>query len=113
LDCFAAGEEQAKDVGVEETVEMLCGELFDRSELIDSGVVDKDVEAAEGGVGLSEEPLHVGGIGDIPLDRDCFAALAGDAIDNAVSVVFAGDVIDDDGSSLLGKALCDRRSDSL
>jgi len=44
LHCGLRGENETKHVNVEDPVELLFGDRFDRRELVDPGIVDEDVE---------------------------------------------------------------------
>jgi hypothetical protein len=63
------GEEQAADVGVEDLVEMLFGDLAQRAEFVSAGIGEQDVN----GVGfLSDhgiDPVEVGELRCIAVDR--------------------------------------------
>ena len=92
-------EQEAEDVDVELLVEVLGGDGFEGAELVDAGVVDEDVELAvvlDGGV---DDGLRVGGLGDVALDGDGFAAGLGDGVDDVVGTGFVGGVVDDDGGA--------------
>ena len=60
------GEQKGFDVEVEVLVDVLDGYGFEWKELIDAGVVDKDVEAAEG---LGRRGDELGGFGQDWTDR--------------------------------------------
>jgi len=77
------GEQQAQDIDVEHLVELGLGEVADGREFIDPGIVDQDVEAAEGGDGRLDDGLGVGGFRDVALDRDGLAALLDDGATTA------------------------------
>jgi len=94
-------------------VELLLRDLPERRKLVDARVVDKDVQAAEGFLGLGEEALHIGCLGHIPLHRDRFAALSHDLGNHTVGALFAGGVIHHDGRSLRGQALRNTLANSL
>ena len=64
-------------------------------------------------LGFGEDAVHVGFLGNVALDSYSLAAGFGDLGDNLVCAFFAGGVVDDDGGSFLGEALCDVGSDAL
>jgi hypothetical protein len=66
--------EQSLDVEVEVLIDVFDGDGFDRKELIDAGVVDEDVETAEGFSRRRDELADVGGVGQVGLDGHGFAA---------------------------------------
>ena len=78
LDGGLGGEQKAEHVDVEDLVVVLFGDGFDRRELVDAGVVDQDVEAAELLDGCVDDALRLGGLGDVAADGDGFAAGGGD-----------------------------------
>ena len=82
-------------------------------ELIDAGVVDEDVEPAEGLFGFGEETVDVGLFGDVALDGDGFAALGGDFGDDFVRAGLAGGVIDDDGGAFGARCFGDGSADAF
>ena len=94
-------------------MEVLGRYLFQRLELIDAGVVDQDVEPAEGFFGFGEETADVGLIGEVGLHGDGLAAVALDLTHNAVGTVLARAVVDDDGGALGGEVQRDRGADPL
>ena len=63
--------------------------------------------------GLREEAADVGLLGDVGLDGDGLAALAGDLGDDAVGPLLAGGVVDDHRRPFGGEVLRDRRPDAL
>ena len=83
------------------------------AKLIDAGVVDEDVDLAEGLFGFGEEALCVRCLGDIALYGNGFAALGGDVRNDLVRACLAGCIVDDDlgagGSEVAG----DLRTDAL
>ncbi len=48
LDRFLRGEEQAEDIHIKVFVELFLGDLFKWRPVVNSGVVDQDVDLAEG-----------------------------------------------------------------
>ena len=57
------------DLHLHHQLEALLGELGDRHEVGDGGVVDEDVDRAEGGGGLLDQPLALVGLGQVGLDE--------------------------------------------
>ena len=47
LYCCLGAEDEAEDVEIKLLVEGVLGDGFDRGEIVDAGVVDEDIEAAE------------------------------------------------------------------
>ena len=82
-------------------------------EVVDAGVVDEDVELAEGVLGLGEEAGDVGGFGDVCLHGDGLAALGLDVGDDGVGAGLAAGVVDDDRGALGGEMLGDGGTDAL
>ncbi len=72
------GVEGGEEVGLHGAVVGVDGLVAEGADLDDAGVVDEDVEAAEGAEGLVDEAVALGGVGEV----------AGDEED----VVFVGDV---------------------
>ena len=78
-----------EDVNVEDPVELLFRDGFDRRELVDPRIVDEDVETTivfDGGV---DDSLRLRGFGDVALHGDGFAAGGGDGSDYGVSACLA------------------------
>ena len=92
---------------------MLFGDVFERREFVDAGVVDEHVEAAVGFFGFGEEAGDVGLFGDVGLDGDGFAAVGGDFGDDFVGAGFAGGVVDDDGGAFGGERFGDGCADAF
>jgi len=58
-------EQKAEDVEIEHPVKTRLGHVGQRSEFVDAGVIDEDIEAAIGGARLGEESIDVGFFGDV------------------------------------------------
>lgn len=101
------GEQKGFDVEVEVFVDVLDGYGFEWKELVDAGVVDKDVEAAESLGCRGDELAYFGRIGQIGLDGDGFTAGGLDPFDEGFSGSGAAGVVDDDGGAVRGQTLCD------
>ena len=110
---FLGGQQKAEDVEVELRVEELFGDLVERREGIDAGVVDQNVELAEGLLGFGEEAGDVGLLRYVALHGDGFAALGGDGGDDLAPRPLAGRIVDDDGRALSCERLCDLRANAL
>jgi hypothetical protein len=110
---FLGGQQQAQDVDVELAVEVLLGDVFQRRELVDAGVVDQDVHAAERLLGLVEQTGDVGALGHVALDGDGLAAGGGDLGHHLVGALAAGGVVDRHGRALGGQGLGDGGPDAL
>jgi len=111
--CFLRGEEQAEDVEIEVFVKVVGGNALDRGKLVDSGIVDKNIEPAEGFLGFGEEAYDVGFLGNVGLNRDGFAPLLLDFCDDAVGSFLAGRIVHDDGSAFGCKLLGDCGADAF
>jgi hypothetical protein len=109
---LAQCEEGAAEVGVEDGAELLVSELGDWLADGAAGVVDDDVEAAEGLFGLGEKPGDVGGFADIGLDGEGLAAGGGDAGDDLRGGGGVARVVDDDGRAFGGEAGGDGGADA-
>ena len=46
--CLLCRQQQAEYIGIELAVEFVFRDLFERGELVDTGIIDQDVEPAEG-----------------------------------------------------------------
>ena len=113
LDRGLRGEQEAEDVDVEHLVEVFFGDGLDGRELVDAGVVDEDVEAAEVLDGGVDDALGLGGLGDVAADGDGLAAGGGDGGDDGVGAGLAGGVVDDDGGAFGGERFGDGGADAL
>ena len=74
LDRFLRGEEQPKDIHVEVFVELFLGDLFNWRPVVNSGVVDQDIDFAEGLLCCGKESFDFRLLGDVRLYGDRFAA---------------------------------------
>jgi hypothetical protein len=66
------------DVGIEVTAILAFGDLLDRAELVDAGIVHEDVDLSVGGRRHGENALDVFGLGNVALYDGRFAAGGGD-----------------------------------
>src|SRR5689334_412226 len=94
-------------------MKMLRRDIFEREEFVDAGIVDEDVEPAEGLLRFCEEPANVCFVREVRLNGDCLAAIAIDLADDAIRALFAGAIVDDHRSSLGGQMQRDGSPDSL
>src|SRR5438132_1380384 len=81
------GENQPQHVEVEHLVKMFRGNVFKRHELVDAGVVDEDIERAEGFFCFGEKAADVGLFREIGLHRDRLAAVALDLADDSLGAL--------------------------
>ena len=86
------------DVLVEERVVGVGG----RTELVDTGVVDQDVDRSR----LGGQPAHVVGVGKISSDETCFAAGVLDLLHH-LGAAFGAAPVNDDLSAELTELQCD------
>jgi hypothetical protein len=87
-------QQQAKHIEVEMLVEMLRRDGLERGELVDTRVVDEDIDRTERLHRLRDDVLHVLRLGQIAMNRDGFAPLGGDGGDHPVGGLLARAVID-------------------
>ena len=88
-------------------VDVLGGDGFEREELVDAGVVDEDVEAAEGLGGLRYELGDLGRIGQVGLHGDGLASGGLYSLDEGFGGSSTARVVDHDGGSVGGETLGD------
>ena len=110
---FAGREDRAEDVGVELPPEILFGHLLQSGESEDAGIVDEDVEPAEGVLRRLEQALHVRALRDVGLDRDRLAAVLQDRRDDLVRAALARGVVDDDRGAFRRQLLGDLSADAF
>src|SRR4051812_8475663 len=113
LDGLLDREDRPEHVGVELAVKLVLGDRFERVELVDSRVVDQNVDFAERLVRLLEQALYVFRLRDITLDGDSLAAIAGNLVYHAVSTSLAGGVVHHDGRALSAQRLRDASANTL
>src|SRR6201993_4020230 len=99
LRCLREDEEGPAGVGGDDLVEGFDVAFGDGRESHDACVVDYDVDLAEGFEGLLEELPDVVGIGDVGLNGEGAAALAGDLVDDLFRLACAAGEVDDDTES--------------
>ena len=113
LQRFLDRQDRTEDVGVELAMEFVFGDILERSERVDAGVVHQHVRRAEGLLRLRKEPFHVGRFRDVALDCDRLAALAGNLRDHAVRSLLAGGIVHCHCGAGSAQALRNRRADTL
>ncbi len=86
---------------------------FEGKELVDTGVVDEDVETAEGLSRCRDELADVSGVGQVGLHGDGFATGGLNALDEGFGGSGAAGVVDDNRGSVGGETLRDGRSYSF
>jgi len=69
-------------------VKFILRDLFKRFEVVDTGVVNQDVDLPERFLGSGKEAFNIRFLCDVALNRDRFSAAFGDFIDNFVRIVF-------------------------
>ena len=68
-------------------MEVLFCDCVQRGELVDSGVIDQNVDPPEGLVSFAKQMFDVLFFGNIALYCNCFPAVTGDLIDDAVGTL--------------------------
>ena len=114
LDRFLRRQDQAEHVEVELLVEVLGGHVFQRSELVDAGVVDQDVEPCR----TPSSPRQTAARCRPAWRRSACTATALPPLpaisrDDAVGPLLAGGVVDDDRGAFGGQVHGDRGPDPL
>lgn len=79
---FADDQQWPEQVDVDLAVELILCQFRDRHRLINSGIVDQNVERAESSLRPLEKLDDIGGLRDIRLNRDGTATLSGNRIDD-------------------------------
>ena len=74
LDGFLRCEEQAENIDVKMFVKLLLGDLFQRREFVNSGVVDQNIDLAEGLRRSREEAFDFRLLCNVGLDRNRLSA---------------------------------------
>src|SRR5438874_10244051 len=97
LDRFLRSEEQAEDIYVKVFVELLLGDLFKWRPVVNSSVVDQDVDLAERLLRCGKESFGFRLLADVRLYGNRFAAAPGNFVNVAIGAFFLGGVLDDDG----------------
>src|SRR6516164_412945 len=94
-------------------MEVLFGDILERGELVDAGVVDQNVQPAEDRLRLREETPDLRRSRYVCLDGDGPSALACDLGDHTVGAVLAGGIVDDNRGALSRQLLGDGGADLL
>ena len=81
--------------------------------MVDAGVVDENVHAAEGLFGFREEALHIGRFRHVALHRCRLATLGDDVGHGLVGAGLAAGIIHDDRCALRRQRLRDTRANAL
>src|SRR5580698_223011 len=92
---------------------MLFADFFKGRELVDTRIVDQNVELPKRLFRLGKEALYVGGLCHVSLDRNRLAALAGNFRHDAIRAFAAGSVVDYDRSTFCSQTFCDACADAL
>src|SRR6267378_5748033 len=58
LECFLSGKKHSENVHIKKSVNLLLGDVLQRHELINTGVVDQNVDLAQGLLRLGEKSLN-------------------------------------------------------
>src|SRR5258708_23491225 len=85
-------EQESQHVDVEDLVKLLLGHGLDGGELVNAGVVDQDVEAAEVLDGSRYQTLGVRGFRYVSSDGDCLAPAGGYRADHGIFPRLSGGV---------------------
>ena len=104
---FLRREQRAQHIQVEVFVEMLFGNGFQRREIVNSRIVDQDVEATERLLGFREECLNFRLFRNIGFHRDGLATVLRDLRDDGFRAFLAGRIIDDHRGAFRGEMLGD------
>ena len=91
---------------------LLVGELEERHDGLDPGVIDKDVDRTELFPDLVDHGLDLAPVGHIALDRDGAAAFVAHPAGNILGALRACHVVDGHVGAFLGKDLCDSAPDA-
>ena len=105
-------EEGALEVDLHHLLVLRLGGVEDRRARLDAGVVDHDVEPAEGVDGGLDEPFEVLHLADVGLDADRLVAQRGDLLLQLLRGLLVGDVVDDDVGAVLGEGEHDGLADA-
>src|SRR5580698_6012326 len=92
---------------------MLFADFFKGRELVDTRIVDQNVELPKRLFRFGKEALHIGGFRHVSLDCNRLAALAGNFRHDAICAFAAGSVVDYDRSAFCSQTLCDACANAL
>ena len=110
---FLRDEKHAKNVHIKHSMELLLGDFFQRHEFVNSGVVDQEVDLAEGFLRFSEQPLDFWLLRNVALDSDCFSAALTDFVNHAICVLLGRSVVNNYRRAFRRELFRDSRADSL
>src|SRR5215470_15296962 len=113
LERLLSDEKHSKNIGIKHSADLWLGDFFDRHELVNPGVVDENIDLAEGFLRGRKKFFNIGRFRNARLGGDSFAATFTDLIDNFVRIRFRGRVIHDYGGSMRRQFFCDTSADSL
>jgi hypothetical protein len=113
LDRLLRRENEPEHIQVEVLVKVLLGDVLERHELVDPGIVDEDVDAAERLLRRGEEMLDVPPASRRWRGRRCLPALVRDLSHDSIRAFLAGEIVDDDRGPLRRHMCRDGSADSL
>src|SRR5437763_16153278 len=113
LDRFLRGEEQPKDIHVEVFVELFLGDLFKWRPIVNSGVVDQDIDLAEGLPRCGKKSFDFRVLGAVRPHRNRFAAPLWTFVNDAIAAFFRGSVSDEQGCTFSSERTCALRAASF
>jgi len=87
--------------------------FFEWSELVNTRVVNENVESTECFLCFGEEAFDVCGSSNVALDRDCFSAFFCNFVDDLLGAFLLGLVINDDRPVVCSKLLRDCGANAL
>ena len=106
------GDEDGAHVDVEREVEVFQRDLVDGAQLENAGVVDQDVEPAEGARGFVDRGAQRSGIGAVDAQRQRAAACGFDAGGELLGCRLVAGIAEGDGGAVLGEAPHDGGADA-
>src|ERR1700733_6578549 len=113
LDGSLSGEQRSQYVGIENPMEVVLGDRLDRSEFINAGIVNQDVEASvifDGGV---NDSVRAGGFGYVALYGDGGPAGFLNGGDDVISPGLTRSIVDHDGGAFCGQGFNDTSADAF
>src|SRR3954454_13691013 len=113
LRCFLRRQKQPQYVRVELSVKLVLCDFGEWCKLINTRIVDENVQPAECLDGLGENATHVGRGRHISLDCDGLAAFALDLRHDTLGAVLTRGVVHDNGCAFLSQSLRNARPDAL
>jgi hypothetical protein len=94
-------------------VKFILRDLFKRFEVVDTGVVNQDVDLPERLLCFSEQTLDIFLLRDVALNGDRFSAALANFVNDFVSIRFRGCLINDHSRAFGGELFGDTRADSF